>query len=444
MRRPGSPLEQATTRRPRLIGPYRNVVLPPPVRVNFDITDTTVSMEPANLFGDNYSIDTLDYMAIRMRNQVRRLIRQKYPRLTPTQQNNVTGQLQMYNDEAQSRSKIEEIPPADITGEAFAGLFDRATAPTSNPDLQIGDMKWLYWINPASVRSGSAPNQKYPNLRGLQYNGKKLAIPQQSPKIDTSKLGCAAIALAIALEKKEKAIVSTGNSYHKSPIFTRHVYSLQHRLNFPTPKKVTILELSKIVELYPEYRLCIIESYFTKPFLYEGKNFDISKAAEKTLHIFYDIKNDHYEPITGIGEFISTLRGEFNQTAQILFCHICCQSYKRNTESSTCGCPADIAKRGVTSKQKIIQCDHCEEKFAANLKSTHKCGENKCKQCQLYWKSGDLVNHRCNLSVPDTLFKRKFAFDDFAQVEVEEKKLFELWAWDIESEFIKVLVFLNR
>lgn len=226
-----------------------------PPTVTFDITPestnlppSTVTMIPLALVGEEYTEQTLSNLASRMQREVFRLLRGYFLVWSDERIQNVRGTLMMYNNENQEHTHTMNLDVGDINYETFTSSFERATGSGSNPNLRIEDVIWKFWINPASFQRGGG--KKFTNPKkwvGINSWDKKL---KRMKKVDVTKIGCAAIALGDTIEMKEKKFQNRYNSNG----FSMFVNSLQNRLQFKDPHKVTIIEMSRIVELYPEYR----------------------------------------------------------------------------------------------------------------------------------------------------------------------------------------------
>ena len=116
--------------------------------------------------GRDYDPELLfDQMAILLRNRV---LREFGPRALLV--NSITGALQMENIEdpqgGAQVARVANISLNQITGAQMMGLFDNATHPGSNPDLDVFDVQFTSWVNPHSILIGSAPDYET-NINGL-------------------------------------------------------------------------------------------------------------------------------------------------------------------------------------------------------------------------------------------------------------------------------------
>lgn len=232
----------------------RNLGYRPPT-VSFDLTPessdlppSTITMTPLALVGEEYNDQTMVNLANRLHREVIRVLQQYYITFSTERIQNIRGTLMMYNNENQEHTHTVNLHVGDINYEAFSLSFERATGAGSNPNLRIEDVSWKFWINPASLQVGGS--KKFTNPKkweGINSWDKKLKRIKQ---VDTTKIGCAAIALADTIEIKEKKFQNRYNSNG----FTLFTKALQDKMQFKNPLKVSIIELSRILDFYPEYR----------------------------------------------------------------------------------------------------------------------------------------------------------------------------------------------
>jgi hypothetical protein len=208
----------------------------------------TVTMRPANLIGEVWTEQTLANLSSRLQREVFRLIRRHHLVWSDERVLNTRGTLMMYNRENEEHTHTEAVAVGDINYELFTSTFSKATGSGSNPNLQVNDVVWKYWINPASLRSGGSKTFTNPKgWNGILAWNKKL---KRTKTIDTSRIGCAALALAEGIELQEKNYPQRFNNNG----YTEFVFNLQVKLQFPNPKDVTILELEKVLAFYPQFR----------------------------------------------------------------------------------------------------------------------------------------------------------------------------------------------
>lgn len=175
----------------------------------------------------------------------------------------------MYNADNEGRTNARrDIGLLGINGETLGELFEQATGAGSNRDLSIYDVTWKVWINPASVIEGATQIQTTPeqddDVDKMNTAG---VIKYMKLKDDDGTVGCAAHAIAIGLDRKEKP---GRKKRHTDIKFTEFCKTLQEALCFEDPKYATVFELQKFVYLYPSYRLVILQTAIHTPIIYTG------------------------------------------------------------------------------------------------------------------------------------------------------------------------------
>jgi hypothetical protein len=338
---------------------------------------------------------------------------------------------------------------ANLTGGTLAEMFERATAYGSNPDLDIYDVIWQIWINPASIQEGGGKEGS--KMSGLRKN---LTLCN-----DPGNIGCAALSLRTVMEDKHPRSKTRRN---RDYIFTKSCIELQNELAFEDPQRVTVLELAKFVDLYPSYRLCIIPNLFRFPTIYIGSEYTRNRDFKKdqTIYIYHDLKSNHFSPVSSPGALAIALNKNNHDTS---FCYDCCTHYVKGSASSKCACETN---QGVRSARRGTRkfCDLCKEHYfnSLNPKKQHRCGESECRFCQQYYNTEQVGLHRCPLYIaPEKLLKVfkgdenpyiEQALEDFRDTKRTQKKSdcelknrkysekkdhqYELWVWDIESHFV--------
>lgn len=146
------------------------------------------------------------------------------------------------------------------------------------------------------------------------------------------------------------------------------------------------------------------------------------------MFIYYDLLCEHYVPISGLQRFLTSLN-----PGKSKICYKCCTSVNPYATGSHCYCDENKIT-GQTRPRQWEECKFCNEQYPKYQK--HKCGESSCRYCSLNYKNNNKKNHRCPLKTEEKKMQQKFAFDEISQIDVEPK--YELWAWDIESEFVYV------
>ncbi len=225
--------------------------------------------------------------------------------------------------------------------------------------------------------------------------------------------------------------LTTRNGLENFETFAKETIKLQEYLSFDDPKKVSIAEMEKFLILRPDFRLVIIQSAFTKPYVTEGPNYklDSNFKQDKTAYVYHDIDTEHYTYCSSPKELYKSMHG-----ANKLYCYKCCSCYNYNSETSTCDCGENVGKKRVTKRK---QCTSCNSFY---YQKSHRCGEIKCHYCNLFFKSTETKNHRCPLYVAEKGFMKVWSGDEniYGQ-EDTSKKQSELWCWDIESYLVPTL-----
>lgn len=200
------------------------------VRVGFDVVNVTggtrpsiITLIPARLVGEIYDEETLRFMAIRLRSEILRLLRRSFPTMSERSLGRVSGTLMMQNHDNESHTYMENVSVGEISPELFIQSFENATGAGSNPDLQIRDVDWSYWINPASLQRGAGSFTNPLNYEGITNWNSKL---KRVPDVDTSKFGCAVLALANSLQLVLKEYTDKRYAQGKIRNLNRRLYKI--------------------------------------------------------------------------------------------------------------------------------------------------------------------------------------------------------------------------
>ena len=256
-----------------------NITLPP-LRPNnratvevdriYDATGllTYITLRPIRRAGDRYAnLAIFNAFASRLRSDIYRNVRAQRPGWSDVRiRNQLRVSIFMTNWTNLGQSSVEEdVQITNINGHTFVDMFERATANGSNPTLDIYDVMWKVWINPASLIEGGEDNDPKPEPEDFE---KKSGIVKNTKLFkDDGTVGCAAHALAVGLDLKN---VDRKTRRDRDGRFTQFCKDLQDKLEFEFPKRATIFELQKFVRLYPDYRLVVIQTVFTNPFIIKG------------------------------------------------------------------------------------------------------------------------------------------------------------------------------
>lgn len=392
----------------------------------------TVSLRPIRQAGGNYDDQrVLAEFARAMNREIRRLLRIHLPTWTTAQINqNVQGRLIMANWDNEGHANVEDVTLTEINEETFLRMFEEATANGSNPDLSIYDVTWKYFIIPNTLLLGGSFGAFHNtlNYKGINNWDKKLIT---AGTITHQDIGCASLAIAIGMDDKIKNPVFKTNktkSRFKSKQFTKYCHELQEELELG--KICTPNQLSIFPFMYPEWRLVIFYTVFTRPTIYIGIDYvqDSDHKLDKTVFIFHDLKSSHFISVSSIQALCGSLDKVF-----VKLCWTCCTSIRPYVGRSRCAC-GDI--QGVTRAQKYVECT-CGEKYQKGQK--HRCGESTCRFCKQYVKIIDWNEHRCPIYIDPKSIALVFKGDENENLEISTKKVqHEAWIWDIESHFVIV------
>lgn len=388
-----------------------------------------ITLRPIRRAGNRYSdISILGRYATQIRTEIYRALRTR-GLSDPQIRSRASLSVFMYNWNNEGNSNARNnVTMTQLNGKLFLDMFEEATASGSNADLDLYDVVWKVWINPASITSAGAGDES--RKQGVYKFSWRL---KPSGEIDTKKLGCAAKVLALGMERKESKYTI---DLRRSTGFTEDVYKLQQELNFNEPLDVTVLELAKFVDLYPKYRLAIFCAVHINPTIYVGNEYVYNEDSrlDFTIYVFNDILKQHYRLMTSPQEWVF---GELNSRSY-RWCHKCCFHISLNSKKSCrCGSVYTYVPRP------LVECPHCNKFYQKSNK--HVCGEKKCMYCQLAYKEGFVGTHRCPLYIDTAKTCKVFKGDENEYLRSEyaslgknekEKPDYELWVWDIESHFV--------
>lgn len=395
-----------------------------------NVMPSIVTMTPVRRPGDDVSqLSSFDYLARALKRKILQRLRAYLGWTNERLLKVVNGSLMMRNITGNGQTFTDDVSLRDINGETFMDHFARPTASGSAPDLEIWQVEWNYWINPASIQIGRGKNFNNPkNIKGLNYWDYKLF------KTYTGTIGCAAIALTIGLvfkidDQKHKNLKH--NIKKSQSGFGQYALEIQTALHFEDPMEVTISEMGGFVCVYKDYRVVVLQSVVVKPYVYIGSSYTYHNdpKLDKTIYIYHDVNTQHYCYCSSPGEFVSSSRNN-NWT----FCKKCCTSWNRKKEGSHCGCVKGEENYGKKSVRKRKLCDQCGDNYVAS--SQHRCFAKKCRTCTLFYKERNSSSHRCPLYInPKTFMKNFEDDDDVVDLGDTSKKLF---TWDIESHLVPI------
>lgn len=230
-----------------------------------------VTIRPVRRAGERFAtVAVFKSFAKRLRSEVYRNVRQHMRGWTDHRiRQQLRLSLMMYNRNNEGRTTTwNDLKMSDIHGDTMLSMFEKATAEGSNTDLDIYDVEWKIWINPASLIEGATQiettmeqdeEHEKMNTAGV--------VKYMKLKHDDGTVGCAAHALAIGIDLKEKP---GRKNRHLDVKFTEFCKTLQESLNFDEPKFATVFELKRFVYLYKHYRLVVLRAAIHTPIIYEG------------------------------------------------------------------------------------------------------------------------------------------------------------------------------
>ena len=406
-----------------------------------------VILRPIRQAGRNHqNIDIFRHFADRLRTEI-------YADLRPTGisdatiRNRVRVSVFMNNwNNPGNNARRQNILVRDLNNTLFMDMFEDALANGSNPDLDIYDVIWKVWINPASVQGGGSKDkeEKHMGLYSFDWDLKTYK------GVDKESIGCAAKVLGLGLEKKEKTL---GKDFTRRPVLTKKLYDLQQELGFFDALDVTVCEMENFVKIKPNYRLVVVVSLELRATIYTGTIklkvgseyiFNKTHKEDKSIFVFHDIKRKHFRLMN------SPL--EWTKAYSKSWCFECCTAYNDDSGGS-CYCGAKV---GVKRIHKSVVCEFCNVSFQKYQK--HSCGERKCMYCQMYYKEGFVGLHRCPLYIDPTktckVFigdENEYLMEELAEFQASKKQLknddknqYELWVWDIESHFVSTKIEMDR
>lgn len=399
--------------------PFIHNNLPPAARRNYlaryvfdnEIIGTRphmIRVRPIRQAGTNYDDQRiLAQFAEVMIREIRRLLRIHLPTWTNAQFNQrVHGRLMMTNWHNEGDANVEDINLTGLTGDTFNRMFAEARTVGSNPELSIYDVTWTYFIVPNSLILGGSFG-KFTNpqkLKGIKYWDQKLIA---SGNITHEDIGCGTLAIALgmdSLNKNPKFVANKNTTRFASKLFTDYCHQL--KLELELGKICTVQDLNVFPLLYPDWRLVVIFSGFTKPTIFIGENYsrDSNHKKDKSVFIYHDLKTSHFIHVSGLTVLYKSLPKGFPT-----ICYECCTSYNPSAVIGTCLCGE---KQGKARVHKSVVCE-CGAKYQKG--QPHRCGESKCITCQLFYKGSKATNdkhldklHRCPCYIKPASIEKVF------------------------------------
>ena len=200
---------------------------------------------------------------------------------------NVFGNLLMTNWNTDTQTVGNSIDLGMLDGHEMSRLLELARAPGSAPDLLVYDVHWKFWINPASFNFGGVTKATKTVHGGMNSQDKR-------PKKHKDLIGCAALAICLAVEEVEKKFKTKSHkAWHEQAGFADWVLETQAKFGFTDPLCVPVLELEKALSVFPEYKLTVLTDAVLSAF-HQKEGIDYHR--EKRLHmvIYYDYRQKHF------------------------------------------------------------------------------------------------------------------------------------------------------
>jgi hypothetical protein len=216
------------------------------------------------------NVSVFESFAKKMRSEVYRNIRIQLPGWTDYRiRQRLRMSLIMYNRNNEGRTTTyNHLKMSDIHGDTMLDMFERATQEGSETELDVYDVEWKVWVNPASLIEGATQIETTPEQDADAEKMNTAGIVKYMKlKHDDGSIGCAAHAIAIGIDMKERP---GRKSRHLDPKFTEFCKTLQESMSFDDPKFATVFELKKFVQVYKHYRLVILRAAIHTPIIYLG------------------------------------------------------------------------------------------------------------------------------------------------------------------------------
>jgi len=325
-------------------------------------------------------------------------------------------------NEQRARSNVSGYLAVTTNDTSFAsmavGTLDRlneasltellARIQQSETELEIGQLTWIFTIDPNVFRQGAGGPVKKPSW---WPNNKNVLAWKEYPSVD-GHIACLAIALVLAMNGID------GEKFRydrRVDLLTFHARNLQTQLGWAS--SVGLNRLKDFVDAYPKFRLTCLMPHEkdSKNYTFVGTEYDHSIAEpgkrnpKFALYIYYDMEQNHFVNVTSPQEFY---RSKLNSRSK--FCHSCLVAA---TGSHTC------TELHVPVRKQETACEKC------GLFGNHKCDFVKCRNCQAKYRA-NWEKHRC------VLFEETTDEQGWNTVENDGKKP-SLWVYDLESRIQK-------
>lgn len=261
---------------------------------------TMIMMRPIRQAGSSVTdLNIFRSLQTQMVREIIRVVRQ-YTGWSSRQTRLLTsGALMMDNitNDGSTFSDNVELTRFDVNQEdLFLDTFERASGAGSNPDLNVYNVEWRFFIRQASITVGGAPLFKnIDSLKGINNWDKKL---KNTNEIKHEDIDCGTRALAYGMELVLKEFSTKKTSLFNNISFTNRCSELKKELGFES--MVSVSNLGIFVDHYPEWRLVVIYSIFHTPTLFKGKDyiFTANRKVDKTVYIYHDASSNHYITVT--------------------------------------------------------------------------------------------------------------------------------------------------
>lgn len=373
-------------------------------------------------------LDQAALLAQLMRNQARHAVREMYPDLSDDDIDATSmGYLQGINvNNAGATISTKPLRVGHLTTEFFMDLMERIHK--SNDDLTFDAIEWSFHFVTLSTLRGSGGN----TLRMPPWATKSLHTTWvEHAAADGTPIGCAVFAINWMMNKSRFRYNKTIERLRTA---RKHAYALQRELGWG--QNVSTTQLPEFIVKYPEYRLTVMTanctdfSYMTWAGLLWKYNPDT--PDDKCIYIIYDFEQKHFA-----GGLPSNLTS--GGTGKCRFCHYCCLAYSHNSVHK-CPLDADYTPSDPPAKKarkdyfqpfpvqpkKTDFCDVC------GLYGKHPgCPMRTCGVCKVRSPLGDYHRHIVQMP-PRSDVKNTFVTGG-SHRDQDDKKLYKLWAYDIES-----------
>jgi hypothetical protein len=333
------------------------------------------------------------------------------------------GTLQMADLEHGSKRAVEsDVYVSQISGALLQRMWDRATDPQSNAELNIYDIEFVLFINSASIFRGGAGGGpcKYKGL--YKETAKAYYVDRDGEK---KKVNCAAISLEFLLFCEANPDTSHRAKKMRNQNFTNWLANAAYekQLSLGWGDFVSADDIKAYLRLIPDHRIVVMFTTYAsqKPYAYhiDGSYiYDEQNPKNKIFYLVYDPTNLHF---LAVKSPLVLMRGERGST-RWLWCHECVTFY---SPEKSCGCHLDDPVMYKSKK-------HCKDCGHNIYKKKHSCAFAECMYCSKYYKRG-FEGHRCPLgSSKDNTTYLPFIGEPGA----DPKKSYAVWAYDFESSFV--------